>query len=112
MRPTPSSGGHPRNAPAHHIVLWDFGAKANIQRELENRGCNVTVVPCTTTADEILALKPDGLMLSNGPGDPAENVEIIEEIRKLCEYNKKTLKQVQGDSLFNASDQDSGFWQG
>ncbi len=70
---------------AHHIVLWDFGAKANIQRELEKRGCRVTVVPCTATADQILALKPDGLMLSNGPGDPADNTGIIEEIKKLCD---------------------------
>ncbi len=68
-----------------HVVLWDFGAKANIQRELEKRGCKVTVLPCTATADEILSLKPDGLMLSNGPGDPADNTGIIEEIRKLCD---------------------------
>ena len=74
-----------------HIVLWDFGAKANIQRELEKRGCKVTVVPCTTTSDEILALKPDGLMLSNGPGDPADNVQIIEELKKICEYNQKVV---------------------
>ncbi len=74
-----------------HIVLWDFGAKANIQRELEKRGCKVTVVPCSTTADEILALKPDGLMLSNGPGDPADNVQIIEELKKICEYDKKVV---------------------
>ena len=71
-----------------HIVLWDFGAKANIQRELEKRGCHVTIVPCTTTADEILAMNPDGLMLSNGPGDPADNVGIINEINKICEYGK------------------------
>lgn len=68
-----------------HIVLWDFGAKANIQRELEKRGCKVTVVPCGASAQEILALKPDGLMLSNGPGDPADNVGIISEIKKICE---------------------------
>ena len=72
-------------SPSKKIVLWDFGAKANIQRELEKRGCRVTVVPCATTADEILALKPDGLMLSNGPGDPAENVGIISEIKKICD---------------------------
>ena len=76
---------------AVHVVLWDFGAKANIQRELEKRGCTVTVVPCDTTADQILALKPDGLMLSNGPGDPADNTGIIEEIRKICEYNQKVV---------------------
>ena len=70
-------------SPSHHIVLWDFGAKANIQRELEKRGCKVTVVPCDTTAEKILALKPDGLMLSNGPGDPAENTQIIEEIKNI-----------------------------
>ena len=72
-------------SPSKSVVLWDFGAKANIQRELEKRGCRVTVVPCTATADEIFALKPDGLMLSNGPGDPAENVQIIEEIKKICD---------------------------
>ena len=85
--PTPPSAGTPRNAPASspHIVLWDFGAKANIQRELQKRGCRVTVVPCGATAGEILALNPDGLMLSNGPGDPADNVGIIEEIKKICD---------------------------
>ena len=72
-----------------HILLWDFGAKANIQRELEKRGCNVTVVPCDTTADQILAMNPDGIMLSNGPGDPADNVGIIQEIRKICDYNRE-----------------------
>ena len=94
---TLSAGDNPRNAPAHHVVLFDFGAKLNIQRELEKRGCKVTVVPYNTTAEEVIKLSPDGIMLSNGPGDPAENTEVIEEIRKLCEWNKKTLKQVQGD---------------
>ena len=70
------------------VVLFDFGAKANIRRELEKRGCHVTVVPYNTTAEEVLKMAPDGIMLSNGPGDPAENVGVIEEIRKLCEWNK------------------------
>ncbi|MBR6079706.1 MAG: carbamoyl phosphate synthase small subunit [Treponema sp.] len=70
------------------VVLFDFGAKANIKRELEKRGCNVTVVPSNTGAEKIISLSPDGIMLSNGPGDPAENLEIISEIRKLCEYKK------------------------
>ncbi|WP_294429841.1 carbamoyl phosphate synthase small subunit [uncultured Treponema sp.] len=70
------------------VCLYDFGAKANIQRELEKRGCSVTVVPYNTSAEEVIALSPDGIMLSNGPGDPAENVGIIEEIKKLCEYGK------------------------
>ena len=75
----------------HHIVLFDFGAKLNIQRELEKRGCKVTVVPYNTTAEEVLKMQPDGIMLSNGPGDPAENISVIEEIRKLCEYNKQVV---------------------
>lgn len=85
---TLSAGDHPRNAPAHHVVLFDFGAKLNIQRELEKRGCKVTVVPYNTTAEEVINMTPDGIMLSNGPGDPAENVGVIEEIRKLCDYGK------------------------
>ena len=65
------------------VVLWDFGAKANIRRELLKRGLEVVTVPCSYTAQQIMALNPDGVMLSNGPGDPAENVGIIEEIKKL-----------------------------
>lgn len=65
------------------VVLIDFGAKKNIARQLQKRGCEVIVVPCDTKAKEILKLKPDGIMLSNGPGDPKENVDIIEEIKKL-----------------------------
>ena len=68
-----------------HVALWDFGAKRNIARELNRRGCDVTILPAHTTAAEILALKPDGLMLSNGPGDPAENTDIIRELNQLCE---------------------------
>ena len=86
-RPAPSLPTHKTPA-THHVVLWDFGAKANIQRELEKRGCSVTVIPYDTTAEEVLALAPDGIMLSNGPGDPAENVGVIQEIKKLCEWNK------------------------
>ena len=66
-----------------HIVLWDFGAKANIIKSLTSRNCKVTAVPSDTTADEIMSLNPDGIMLSNGPGDPAENTKIISEIKKL-----------------------------
>ena len=54
----------------HHIVAFDYGIKSNILRLFQQRGCTVTVVPSTTTAAEVLALKPDGLFLSNGPGDP------------------------------------------
>ncbi len=69
--------------PDYHVVLMDFGAKKNIIRELNQHGCDVTAVPYNTTAEEILALKPDGIMLSNGPGDPADNTGVIAEIRKL-----------------------------
>lgn len=75
----------PEGSPLCHVVLWDFGAKENIRRELVKRGCRVTAVDASATAADILALKPDGLMLSNGPGDPAENVEIVAELRKLME---------------------------
>ena len=65
------------------VVLWDFGAKANIRRELLKRGLDVITVPSSATAKEILALNPDGIMLSNGPGDPQENVQIISELKKI-----------------------------
>lgn len=67
--------GHRDNdKPQHHVVAVDYGAKFNIFRHLAERGCKVTVVPATSTAKDILALKPDGVFLSNGPGDP-ENTE-------------------------------------
>ena len=67
------------------VALFDFGEKNNIARSLNRRGCDVTIVPAHTTAEEIFAMKPDGIMLSNGPGDPAECTEIIAEMRKLYE---------------------------
>lgn len=63
------------------MSLLDYGAKRNIVRELQKRGCTVTVLPAQTSAEEVLAAKPDGVMLSNGPGDPAENVYQIEQIK-------------------------------
>ena len=65
------------------VALMDFGAKRNIARSLNQRGCEVTVYPALTSAEEILAAKPDGIMLSNGPGDPKECTSIIEELKKL-----------------------------
>jgi len=73
-----------KNGKEKKVVLWDFGAKANIRRELLKRGVEVVTVKSGATAEEILAMNPDGIMLSNGPGDPAENTDIIEEIRKIC----------------------------
>lgn len=73
--------------PLYEVVLYDFGYKRNIRRKLLRRGCNLTVVPASTTAEEIAAMKPDGIMLSNGPGDPAENIEVIAELKKLTKMN-------------------------
>lgn len=73
--------GDPSGLP---VVVWDFGAKDNISRELVKRGCYCIKVPSYYTAEQILALNPKGLMLTNGPGDPAENVEIIENVKKLA----------------------------
>ncbi len=67
------------------VALLDCGAKNNIARSLAQRGCEVTVYPADTPAEEILKTNPDGIMLSNGPGDPAENVKIIQEVKKLYE---------------------------
>lgn len=65
------------------VALMDFGAKKNIADSLAARGCEVTVYPALTPAEEIIAACPDGIMLSNGPGDPKECTSIIEEIKKL-----------------------------
>ncbi len=72
--------------PAYHVVLWDFGAKQNIIRKLHALDCNVTIVPSTATHQDILKLNPDGIMLSNGPGNPKANSQIIEELAKLCKH--------------------------
>ena len=73
----------PEGAVRYRVVLWDFGAKDNITRELLRRGCEVSRVPYNATAGEIADLHPDGVMLSNGPGDPAENSGVIEQLRLL-----------------------------
>lgn len=65
------------------VALLDLGAKRNIAKSLNDRGCEVTIYPAHTKAEEILSSNPDGIMLSNGPGDPKECKEIIEEIKKL-----------------------------
>ena len=65
------------------VALLDLGAKKNIARSLNERGCQVTIYPALTSAEEILGDNPDGIMLSNGPGDPKECTSIIKEIKKL-----------------------------
>jgi len=69
--------------PVRHVVAYDFGIKRNILRMLSDRGCRVTVVPATTTAAEVLALQPDGVFLSNGPGDPEPCDYAIEAIQEI-----------------------------
>ena len=71
------------NGDGPKVALLDLGAKRNIARSLNERGCEVTVYPALTSAKEILDADPDGIMLSNGPGDPKECTSIIEEIKKL-----------------------------
>ncbi len=67
----------------HHVVAYDYGIKRNILRRLVHSGCRVTVVPASTSAADALALKPDGVFLSNGPGDPEPLTEQAEQVRKL-----------------------------
>lgn len=78
---TPEYFGNPDGI---KVAVWDFGAKENIIRELVKRGCYCVKIPYDYTAEEILALNPKGLMLCNGPGDPTENVEVIENLKKLA----------------------------
>ena len=70
---------------------------------LFKRGCNLTVVPAHTTADEIKAMNPDGVMLSNGPGDPSDNTEIIAELKKLCDFGIPTFGICLGHQLLALS---------
>lgn len=73
----------------HHVVAIDYGLKRNILRCLASAGCRVTIVPATATADDILERQPDGVFLSNGPGDPAATgAYAVPEIRKLLESGK------------------------
>lgn len=71
----------------YHVVAYDFGVKTNSLREFAKYGCKVTVVPADTSAEKVLALAPDGIFLSNGPGDPSSMRSVIDEIRKLTGSN-------------------------
>ncbi len=80
-----------RDAEQWHVVAYDFGVKRNILRMLVSRGCRVTVVPAQTSADDVLALKPDGIFLSNGPGDPEPCDYAIQATRTLIEQGLPTF---------------------
>jgi carbamoyl-phosphate synthase small subunit len=85
----------------HHVVAYDYGIKRNILRMLVDRGCRVTVVPAKAAASEVLALKPDGIFLSNGPGDPEPCDYAIEAIQEVLESNIPTFGICLGHQLLS-----------
>jgi len=89
----------PEGKERFHVVCYDFGVKRNSLRELSRLGCRVTVVPASSTAAEILALSPDGVFLSNGPGDPASMAKEVEEIRRIAESGVATFGICFGHQL-------------
>ena len=84
---------------AFHIVAYDYGIKKNILRHLSSYGANVTVVPADATADEVLGMKPDGVFLSNGPGDPAGLPYAVEAVGELIESDVPVLGICLGHQL-------------
>jgi carbamoyl-phosphate synthase small subunit len=86
-----------------HVVAYDFGVKTNSLREFANFGCRVTVVPAETSASDVMALKPDGIFLSNGPGDPASMKGVIEEIKKLAESQTPMFGICLGHQLIGSA---------
>jgi carbamoyl-phosphate synthase small subunit len=87
----------------YHIVAFDFGVKTNSLREFSKFGCRVTVVPADTPANDVMALKPDGIFLSNGPGDPASMKSVIEEIKKLAETQTPMFGICLGHQLIGSA---------
>jgi len=85
----------------HHVVAYDYGVKRNILRMLVDRGCRVTVIPAQTPATEVMKLRPDGLFLSNGPGDPEPCDYAIEAIKELMESNIPTFGICLGHQLLS-----------
>lgn len=91
-----------RGETRHHVVALDYGVKRNILRLLASRGCKVTVLPATATAEEVLALKPDGVFLSNGPGDPAATGDYaVPVIRALLEKKVPTFGICLGHQMLS-----------
>lgn len=95
----PSPKGSGEGEGVKKVVVMDFGVKFNILVSLAGRGCDVTVVPAQTSAEEILKMQPDGVMLSNGPGDPAAVTYAIDTVKKLIDSNEKKRLPVFGICL-------------
>jgi carbamoyl-phosphate synthase small subunit len=89
----------PEGQQRFHVVCYDFGVKRNSLRQLAGLGCRITVVPAATPAAEVLALNPDGIFLSNGPGDPASMNKEVEEIRQLVKAEVPTFGICFGHQL-------------
>lgn len=94
----------PKTYPAHgkrrcRVALFDFGYKRNIRESLRARGCDVVVVPARTSAAELTALRIDGVMLSNGPGDPEENVQVIKNLREIVQLGLPVMGVCLGHQL-------------
>ena len=89
--------------PKYHVVAFDFGVKTNSLREFSKFGCKITVVPADTTAEEVLALKPDGIFLSNGPGDPSSMTNVIEQIKELTESQTPMFGICLGHQLIGSA---------
>jgi carbamoyl-phosphate synthase small subunit len=94
-----TTGYTDQTRPTHHVVAFDYGVKHNILRHLADRGARITVVPATTTAPEVLALAPDGIFLSNGPGDPQPCDYAIRAIAELVETGIPTFGICLGHQL-------------
>jgi len=89
----------PKGEQRFHVVCYDFGVKRNSLRELAQRGCRVTVVPASTPSADVLAMFPDGIFLSNGPGDPASMNSEVEEIKQLVNARVPTFGICFGHQL-------------
>jgi len=82
-----------------HVVCYDFGVKTNSLRELSRAGCRITVVPASTAASEVFAMEPDGVFLSNGPGDPASMNKEVEEVKRVAQSGVPTFGICFGHQL-------------
>jgi carbamoyl-phosphate synthase small subunit len=93
------AGYRPMDEPKYRVVAYDYGAKHNILRMLAQRGCHLTIVPATMSAREVMAQKPDGVFLSNGPGDPEPCTYAIEAIREIVATGTPTFGICLGHQL-------------